>query len=296
MRHWLEEHFLLSLGWLLRHLPRWVGLQMGRGLGLLIYWTGIRRQVTQQNLKIAFPEWSSAQIYQTARRCYQHFGTLVTDLARLPLLSGANVGQIVDLEGREVLEATLSAGRGGILVSGHFGNWEMMGATAAVLGYPLSFLVMGQENERVTQMMERLRQGTGAQIIQRRAAAKGVLKALKNNRIVAILADQDAHEAGVFVPFFGRLSSTPRGAATFTLRSGARLIFGESFRLDSGKIKVIFQFISTDNLSAERDAAVRELTRRFTYQLETAIRRHPEQWFWMHRRWKTPPPAQKLTP
>jgi len=189
------------------------------------------------------------------------------------------------------MDQARAAGAGVVVVSGHFGNWELMGASIAILGYPASYVVTRQENELVERQMDNLRRSAGIEIIKRRDAAKGVLKALKQNRLVAILSDQDAHEAGAFVPFFGRPASTPRGAALFALRTGAALIFAESYRQGLGRLRVVFDRIPMQDLPAERDAAVFELVRRFTARLEDAVRRHPQQWFWMHRRWKTRPPA-----
>jgi KDO2-lipid IV(A) lauroyltransferase len=246
--------------------------------------------VARENLARAFPDLDDKQIRRLAEDCYRHFGALLAEFARLPLLRPGNVPDLVDFEGLEYLDRALQAGRGGIVVSGHFGNWELMGAGASVLGYPVCYVVTGQENERVERLMDRQRERAGITIIKRNEALRGVIKVLRENRLVAILSDQDAHEAGAFVPFFGRPASTPRGAATFALRTGAALLFGESYRQGTGRLKVRFEPVPRDDLPADRDQAVWELTRRFTARLEEAVRRHPEQWFWMHRRWKTPPP------
>lgn len=291
-RHSVEEYALQILAFFLRVLPRSVSLMVGEGIGSLVYLAGIRRRVTQENLAQAYPEFSAQQVGRIARACYRHFGALLAEFARLSLLRFQNVAELVDVEGWDVLDAALSRGKGGIVVSGHLGNWELMGASAAARGYPVSYVVTGQENPRVERLMDRMRESAGVRIIRRKDAVKGVLKALKENQLVAILSDQDAHEAGAFVPFFGRLASTPKGAATFALRTGANLIFAESYRRGRDRLKVTYELISRDDLPDDQDGAVCELTRRFTVRLEEAIRRHPEQWFWMHRRWKTHPPEK----
>ncbi|MFH1862514.1 MAG: lysophospholipid acyltransferase family protein [bacterium] len=290
LRYRLEVATLRALGWLFRLLPRRASLCIGEFLGLIVCRIGIRTGVAKQNLTAAFPEWDERKIQLTTKRCYQHFGALLVEFARLPLLKPNNVASLVDFENLEVLREALKLGKGGIVVSGHLGNWELMGAATAVLGFPVSYIVTSQSNNRVDALMDELRRSVGIEIIKRRDALKGVIKVLNNNRLIAILSDQDAHEAGVFVPFFGRLASTPRGAAMFALRTGAALIFVESYRQGTDRLKVHFQLISKDGLSRNSDEAVKELTRRFTEKLEEAVRRHPEQWFWMHRRWKTSPP------
>ncbi len=292
MRHWrhkLEEQILLFLGFLLRSLPRSVSLALGEALGNLVFLAGIRRKVAIENLSRAFPQWSGSRVRDTAERCYRHFGALLAEFSRLPLLNKSVLEELVEFEGMEVLDQARAQGRGGIVVSGHLGNWELMGASVAVSGYPVAYVVTGQENQLVEHLMDQLRQSTGAHIIKRHEAAKAILKALHANQIVAMLSDQDAHEAGAFVPFFGRLASTPRGAAIFSLRSGAPIIFVESYRQRKGKLRIILELLDQKDLPGNREGAAFELTRRFTARLEEAIRRHPEQWFWMHRRWKSTP-------
>lgn len=289
-RHRLELGLLESLSVLLRLLPRSVSIRVGEAMGSLVHLTGLRMRVTMNNLQAAFPERDPREIGRVASGCYRHFGALLAEFARLPLLKPENVLDLVEVEDRQVLDDSQARGRGGIVVSGHLGNWELMGSAMAVLDYPVSYVVTGQENELVEALMDRLRQSTGVQIIRRREAVKGVVKALKENRLVAILSDQDAHEAGAFVPFFGRLASTPRGAALFALRTGADLIFAASHRRGLGKLKVTLELMPREGLPPDRDQATLELVRRFTALLESAIRRQPEQWFWMHRRWKTLPP------
>lgn len=290
LRHSIEAFFLRLLGKLFRMLPRTASLKIGETLGNLVYRLGIRTDVTRDNLRRAYPEFDSERIEETVKGCYRHFGALLAEFARLPLLRKENVDDLVESDDRDVLDQSQARGRGGIVVSGHLGNWELMGASTTVLGYPVSYIVTDQQNPRVDRLMDQLRESAGAKILKRKDAVKNVIKALRNNEIVAILIDQDAHEAGAFIPFFGRLASTPRGAATFALRTGADLIFVESYRQGNSKLRVIHEFVSRENLPDDRNEAVIELTRRFTARLEEAVRRHPEQWFWMHRRWKTMPP------
>ena len=290
-RHGLENFALSGLGIAFRRLPRSISIRLGESLAGLVYLLGIRVPVTKDNLAQAFPDLDPGQIQKIACGCYRHFGALLAEFARLPLIKRENLSDLVEIEGLQVMNQARAEGRGVIVVSGHLGNWELMGAAFAILGYPVSYVVTRQENELVERQMDNLRRGAGTEIIKRRDAAKGVLKALRQNCLVAILSDQDAHEAGAFVPFFGRPASTPRGAALFALRTGAALIFAESYRQGLGRLRVIFERIPVNDLPADRDAAVHELVRRFTARLEKAVRRHPQQWFWMHRRWKTSPPG-----
>ncbi len=293
-REFWEEKLLLSVAWTLRWLPHHLSLWLGRGLGSIVYRLGIRRDVALANLRRAFPEKDSREIEGIARRCYRHFGALLCEFARLPRLNARNVDRSVQFVNLGVLDEALKEGKGAIVVSGHFGNWELMGAATAIKGYSVSYVVTTQQNKRVERLMDRIREKSGAEIIKRRQAVRGVIKALGEGRVVAILSDQDTHEAGVFIPFFGHPASTPKGAAMFSLRTGAPLVFVASACEPDGKVKVRFERVDASNLPGNRDEAVFELTRRFTSLLEDEIRRRPEQWFWMHRRWKTPPPAENV--
>jgi KDO2-lipid IV(A) lauroyltransferase len=199
-------------------------------------------------------------------------------------LSASAVGKWIHLRNVEPLKEAVSAGKGAIVVSGHLGNWELMGAIIATIGLPVTFVVTTQRNKLIESLIDRYREAADIEIVKRRAAVKGVLSALKRNRLVAILIDQDAHEDGAFVPFFGRLSSTPRGPAIFHLRTGAPLIFASCIRLPGDHYRIEVERLNTGNLT---DAD--EIIALATARLEAAIRETPEQWFWMHRRWKTSP-------
>jgi len=185
-----------------------------------------------------------------------------------------------------VLREALSEGKGCLVFSGHLGNWELMGAAASRSGIPVTFVVTTQRNKQIEAMMDDIRRSVGIEIVKRRDAISGVLSALKRNRCVALLIDQDAHEDGAFVPFFGRLASTPRGPAVFHLRTGAPLVFAQCVRLPGERYRIRCTRMDTRGIEDADD-----LTALMTSHLEAAIRETPEQWFWMHRRWKSLPPA-----
>lgn len=241
--------------------------------------------VTLNNLQAAFPELPNEAAREVGRRCYEHFGRVAAAFTALPQLRSEAAGDWIFIEGMDHLKAAVARGRGGIVVSGHLGNWELMGSIVARLGLPVSFVVTTQRNKRVERMMDDYRQLAGVEIIKRREAVRGVLSALKRNRLVAILIDQDAHEEGAFVPFFGRPASTPRGPAVFHLRTGSPLIFATSTWLPGERYRIRLTPVDTTGIC---DADV--LTAKLTARLEAAIRETPEQWTWMHKRWKSSPP------
>ncbi|MBK8130135.1 MAG: lysophospholipid acyltransferase family protein [bacterium] len=283
--HYLQYAAIRGVFAILRWLPRRGRAAIGVGLGRIAFLLGIRRRVMAANLLQAFPTLPPQGVRTMTRRCLEHFGTVATNLEAPLRMTADEVRDWVLFEGLENMDNAVRGGQGGIVVSGHLGNWEVIGAACARLGYPVSFVVTTQRNKLVEAWLDNLRRDAGVEIIPRKQAIKGVLNALKRNRIVAILIDQDAHEDGVFVPFFGRLSSTPRGPAVFHLRTGAPLIFMQSYRLEGEFYRGRLTHVNVPE-NATQESIMADLTAR----LEQAVRQAPEQWFWMHRRWKTTPP------
>jgi KDO2-lipid IV(A) lauroyltransferase len=198
---------------------------------------------------------------------------------------------MVRVEGLEHFDAALQAGRGAVLFTGHFGNWELFGAAAVAHGYSIHFLVGEQSNRRVDDLMNDLRRAQGIGIISRHVALKKVLRALKDNQMVALLADQNVRKGGVFVDFLGRPASTARGPAMFAIRNGAPLVCGFIYRERGGGHVATLEAPLYADPSLEGEAQLVDLTQRFTDRLAEWVRRHPDEYFWAHRRWKTRPPA-----
>jgi len=153
----------------------------------------------------------------------------------------------------------------------------------------VTYVVEAQANPLIERWMNRMRESVGVEIVPRRDAARGVLRSLKRNRVVAMLCDQDAGRAGVFVPFFGRPASTPRGPAVFHLKTGVPMIFGSCPGDRRGKYRVNFEPLKFTGLIGERERDERAIMSQITARLEADIRLRPEQWLWLHRRWKTSP-------
>jgi KDO2-lipid IV(A) lauroyltransferase len=282
LSHRLQYSLLVLFSLVLRALPRKFRSFLGAALGQCIHFLGIRRHVTEANLASAFPTLPKRGIRTMSSRVYRHFGRVAVSFVSIPGLLKADVGKWIYVEGFDVLTKTLEGGKGGLFVSGHLGNWEIMGGIVARCGFPVTFVVTTQSNKMVEELIDRYRIKAGVEIIKRRDAVRGVLSALKRNRLVAILIDQDAHEDGAFVPFFGKLASTPRGPAVFHLRTGSPLIFAHSIRLPGDRYRIRLTPVNTHGLD---DADT--VTAHLTTMLEQAVRETPEQWLWMHRRWKT---------
>lgn len=285
LTHQFTYLLVVFMATVLRKLPSQIRGWAGAALGQLVYFIGIRRKVTAQNFSDSFPELPKKAVTAVSRAAYCHFGRVAVEFAAIPELSlEKDVNRILDPD-HHVLEEALAAGQGSIVFSGHLGNWELMGAMAAKRGLPVSFVVTTQRNKLIEEFIDQVRRNCGIEIIKRRDAARGVLKALKRNRAVAILIDQDAHDNGAFAPFFGRPASTPRGAAVFHLRTGAPLVFAYSTWLPGNRYRIYHERFESNGIT---DPDI--LTALMSQRLETAIRTTPEQWMWMHKRWKSTPP------
>lgn len=254
----------------------------------------VRRRVALDNLAYAFPEKSREELEVIAKRAYQNFIKMTIEYMRFPLLDKEEVLSLCRLDCGKELDWIIQNGKGGVLVAGHFGNWELMGSAIAQTGYPISFLVGEQHNKRIDDMMNHHRELMGIHIIHMGVAVRGVIKALRSNGMVALLSDQDAGKDGVFVDFFGRKASTPQGPAVFALKTGAPILFGSAIRLPGGRHRVEGEVLRFDHLKEITPENIREVSQAYTTALEKSIRAHPDHWFWMHRRWKTRPPEENL--
>jgi KDO2-lipid IV(A) lauroyltransferase len=266
-----------------------VSLALGSRLGRCAHALGLRRAVATDNLGRAFPERPAAEQERILTDHYRELGRVACEYPRLSELVHAPLGRVfAAVYGLEHLERARGAGRGAILLTGHFGNFELGGAYLGTV-HPVSFVVKPLSNPAVDSLVQRWRSAAGVERIPLGTAVRGVYRALRQNRWVAMLADQDARRRGVFVPFLGRPCSTPRGPAELSLRTGAPIVMGFVVRGADGRHTL---HVTAPVPPPERDDPdpVRTLTARHTEVLEAWVRRHPEMWFWLHRRWKTVPP------
>jgi len=290
---WLTRRFVSALNLLGRVLPRRSLGPLGRSLGALVWWSMPRyRTVALANLERAFPEWPPERRRAVARASFGHLGTtLVEFFLRQPRLTMAEVEREVRFEGREHYEAAFARGKGVLLITAHYGNWELMGPRLARAGYQVSAVSRPADDPGIEVMIESIRTRCGLRQIPRRQAAREGLAALRRNEILAILLDQNTAEGGVFVPFFGHPASTATGPAVFALKTGAALVPTFSVREADGTHTMKTWPPIYPEPSGNREADIRTLTAAVTSVIEAQIRERPELWSWLHNRWKARPPA-----
>jgi len=289
IKHKFEYGITYLLGAFLRVLPYRVALSFGSFLGWLAFDVfRIRRKVTLINLKNSLnAQTNPKELIKIGRQAYKNIGKSIVEYSLFPALNEVKISKMVEFEGTENFDEALKRGNGAILVAGHFGSWELMGAATRQRGYPVDFLVGEQHNILVDNLMNDYRISMGIGIIKMGAAAKGVIKALKNNRFVAMLSDQDAGDDGTMVNFFNRPASTPKGPAAFALKMDAPIILGFIIRTNKDKQKIIIEKPLFVEKSKDKEDDIRKLTQAYTSILEQYIRKYPDHWFWPHRRWKS---------
>ena len=264
-------------------------VRAGAALGELVGRLGIRRKVARTNLALAFPERPLAEREAILAAHYLEMGRIAAEYGRLARLALAPEGEVVT--GGEGVDALRElAGRGVLMLSGHMGNFELAAAWLSRYN-PVDFLVKPLGNPAVDARIERLRRAAGVGVISTRGGVKQVFRALRAGHWIAVAADQDAGRHGVFVPFFGRLASTAEGAARIALQTGTPMTLGTMRRQHDGRHLLMFD-PPRQSQGLTDEAAVTELTAWHTALLERRVRETPEQYFWLHRRWKTRPPAE----
>ncbi len=296
---WLLEYAgLYALFCCARLLPRRLLFGLGRACGLFAFRVlGIRRGVTLGNLRAALgASRSEAELRRIAARVYSNLGCTLMEFCKLYDMPRERIRDLVDFEGLEYVDACLAEGRGALLVTGHFGNWELLGAAVAARGYRVSYLVKDQSNPWVDRLQNEIRRRGGLGIIRQDAAARRILQALRRGEFVGILGDQDAGDSGVFVEFLGRPASVARGIATFAWRTGRPIIPVTIARGADGRHRAVFTPpIVSDPAWRDESEAIEALTRAHTQRLEQAVRERPDHYFWVHKRWKTRPPGERAT-
>ena len=288
--HRLEFMIARSLERAVAALPERAADRFGAAVGRSLHSLGIRRETVTENLRMAFPEANEEWIEQTRLAAYEHLGREAAAMLRLSKLDEAAVIERTFTSGWDEIQGSLSLGRGLLLVTGHYGNWEIAAAAVAARGVPIAAIVRRQGNRLVDERLQQLRNNLGVETIYQGQAPARVPRILRANGMVGIVGDQDARRSGVFVPFFNRLASTHRGPALFALRLNAPVFSCIARRLpgDDVRYEIIGRRLEYDR-TGNLDRDVLALTTELAARLEKEVRVAPEQYFWFHKRWKTRP-------
>src|ERR1700691_5145226 len=296
MREWIEYAAtwigVKSLGLLPRPVARFVGASFAAAA--YAFRRPLRR-AAMFNLALAFPDWSETQRKRVIRRMTQQIGWMAAEFSQFPRYTRFNIEKIVALDGFENFDAARRRGKGVLFLTGHMSAWELAPFAHALYGHPLHFLVRPIANRRVDALVNRYRCLSGNQPIEKNKSARSILRILADSGTVGILSDHNTVlEESVFVDFFGIPASTTSGLARIALRTDAAVVPG-FLSWDRARRKYRLRVDPAVDLSrtGDEEQHVRENTPRFTQTIEDYVRAYPDQWLWVHKRWKTRPPGDK---
>jgi KDO2-lipid IV(A) lauroyltransferase len=281
----LARAAVFKLEYLPRPLADWAGRCCGRILDLAV---PRLRRTAEINLSFAFPDRDAAWRARTIDGIFASIGRLLVAFARFPRINKQNVAEWIRYEGFEHYERAKAQGKGVLFATAHLGNWELSAYAHALLTEPMNVVVRPLDNPLIDRLVESRRALSGNQLLSKRDFARSILQALRANQPVGVLVDQNsAPENAAFLPFFGKLASTNLSFARIAARSGAAVIPGFALWNETER-RYVLRFYPAVEMT---DDAVED-TRRIQAAMETAIREYPDQWLWIHRRWKTRPPGE----
>ncbi len=280
-------NLIMTLGVLVRSVSREKSTVIARFFGDVGYdLLKVRRKLVTQNLVLTFPEKSLSEIDTIARQVYRNQAENVIEMLRLPMIkTAADASLLLDIDASELLAKTIGQKKGGVLLSAHFGNWELFGLCAGLLVTPATIVVKRLKNNEIDQQINTWRTMHGNRIIYKGKALREGMRALGKGGILTVLGDQSDPGGSFYTEFLGRRTSVFLGPAYLALKAGVPLFVGMCRRIGDGRYIVECEEIDMSGLgTAKTDAE--ELARRYTKVLERFIYQYPEEWFWLHNRWK----------
>ena len=273
----------------LNSLPLPAAEATGRGMTRLLDLAAPRlRRVAMKNLSFALPERNARERGRIVDEVFESISRMLVALSRFPSLNASNVSQLIGYEGIEHYESAKQEGRGVLIATAHLGNWELSAFAHALMTEPMHVMARPLDNPLIDRLLEERRTLSGNRLINKRDAARAVMKALRSNEAVGILIDQNtAANEGVFVDFFGKLACAGSAFVKLAYRSRAPVIPG--FALwDKNRERYVLRFYPRVEMTGD----IQTDTQRLHSILEEIIRQYPDQWMWIHRRWKTRPAGE----
>jgi KDO2-lipid IV(A) lauroyltransferase len=298
MRYQLEYLVVRGVALMVRVLPLSTVRALGESLGLTFYLVDrVHRRIALANLQVAFPKKSADECRIIAKSMFKHFGRLLVELLKFSSLSRERQMALVDWEGEERVRLALAQGKGILFCTGHFGFWEQQALAHALKFQPMAVMARPLDNPKLHNLLEAIRMSNGNEVVYRRGAVRKALRLLAEGKGVGILIDQHMTSAdAIYVDFFGRPAATTSTLAALAIRTGAPVIPLFAFPAAGGRYRMIYEH-PVEPPAHDSEHAVREFTQRCTDVLEMHVRRHPELWLWMHRRWRDAPgPALDAAP
>lgn len=294
-RHRLEDGLAGLVRLYTRVAPRRLVLATGRLLGRLVGELDRRHlRIAVENLRRSFPDWDEARLWRSARGVYAHLGMLLLDLVWMSGRTRREITALVRVEGHEHVEAARARGRGVLFATAHIGSWEMCGVAHGWLSAPMVAVARPLDNPLLDRRITAIREMSGNQVIDKRRALGQILRKLRRGEEVALLLDQNVQEQdGTFVEFFGRRAATTTSAALLHLKTGSPIVGGWIEVLPGGRYVLRYEPLAAVEAGGTRAEQVERITQAITLMIEGWVRRAPEQWLWIHKRWHTRPADER---
>ena len=285
----MQYYFFKLITKIVSLLPYSLVLLIGRGLGNL-YYVLVKKQVDRARLTIKERlEVSEEKADEIARAMCKNLGMSAMEIMYMPALNSSNIRRYVKIEREELLWEAVNEGKGVVMLAIHMDNWEWLGAALSLYGYPLTSFIKKQPNEAVNKILHDLRVGVGIELFTRGTSETvTAARALKKGKMLGFIADQDGGYDGIFIPFLGKLASTPLGPAFFAKKFKAPIVPIFIVRNPNGGHNTVVydKFYYEDTGDDQKD--MYECTRRMTEIVEDVIRKYPDNWLWFQKRWNTP--------
>jgi Kdo2-lipid IVA lauroyltransferase/acyltransferase len=272
-------------GWIWVRLPRRVLSAIFGALGVLLFLLGIRRRVVVDNLRLAFPERTDAERRDIARATYRHLGEMVPEFLRVPYLGPAELEEMFEYQGWENLQRAAALGKGVIACTGHFGHFDLLAAAHALRGVPMT--TISRKMQVGLWKGTRARAGVQEIYVNPGETFSAAVKALRAGRVLGYVIDQsEPNRNAIYPTFFGVPAATAATPAVLSRRTGAPVLFAVSLPLGGGRHRVVIEgpLFPPETGDHQRDALA--FMQDLNDRLEVWVRRNPEQWYWLHRRWK----------
>ncbi len=288
MQNLTEYIFFILFSYLIRISGLWLSRRFASFLAVIFFYLiPIRKKTVISNLTYSFPDYSKKRINEIAFKCYKSFSITLIELLAIPWLSREQMKKMIECRNTDLIVDRFNENKGVILLSAHFGNWEYIALSVSLqIGLPFSVVVKPQRNPYVTKWLENVRTKWINKIIPSGISIRQVYKELLDKNIVAMVADQRGPKEGIKMDFMGRPAYFFSGPAMLAIKTGAPLLYGIPVRQKDYSYKAEIYEVSKDNLPEHEEQKVFELTRRQKEYLEEIIKSYPEQWLWMHKRWK----------
>jgi KDO2-lipid IV(A) lauroyltransferase len=271
--------------WLVRMLPSRTSDALGVRFGRLLFRLSAKyRNRTISNLRLCYPEWSEEKVSATAMRVFEHFGKTGARFFSAAKLTDTELLNSVRLEGVEAITEAHKEGKGVLLLTPHLGNWERLAHVLPLAGFPLSVVARDTNAKSATDLVNEARAQHGVDVFSRGSAARIIFRRLANNEAVGILPDQNSRE--ILIPFFGKPAGTARGPAVFHLKTGAPILVGSCTEQPDGTYVARARRLALPEPTGDTKADIISIMTAVNEALEEEVRRCPEQWLWLHDRWR----------